>query len=429
MSKILSLVLTLLVVLTLIFTSCSSGATATKTITNTKTETIDQTTTHEELSTSEIVSRISPAVAHILGDYGAGTGIVIDSRGYILTNNHVVEGEDNLIVRLPDREQVIAEVVYQDPGLDIAIIKCFGTGYPYVPLGSIEELSLGDDVVVIGYPLGSLLGDSASMSKGIVSAFRSIDDVSYIQTDAPANPGSSGGPLVNTYGEVIGIVSWGLAETEGMNFAIEVNNIKTYIEDILQLLIEGGISITTVTQTITHTVTADGVTSTVIQILEVTKFVCPVCGTEFDTFSELKAHFDAEHAASIPTTVTITAAPTTTVTVTTTVTEAPPTTTPPLTTTTSTPNIIFTFTGVGERNTPPFSISTSPWILRYTANWSGTFIVYLKGDSSGTMIALGVTSDEVYETYIYDKTGGTLYFKIASAPSDGEWTITVIELS
>ena len=261
-----------------------SNANATKTVTYTKTETIAQSITRQELSTSEIVSRISPAVAHIVGENGAGTGIVIDSRGYILTNSHVVEGENDFIVRLPDREEVIAEIEYQDPSLDIAIIKCPGNGYPYVPLGSIEELSLGDDVVAIGFPLGSLLGDSASTSKGIISAFRNIEGIEYIQTDAPVNPGSSGGPLVNTYGEIIGIVSWGIAETEGMNFAIEVNSIKTHLEDIIQLLVEGGISIATITQTITITETKSGETVTKTVTKATRAFVCPVCGKEFENF-------------------------------------------------------------------------------------------------------------------------------------------------
>ena len=130
----------------------------------------------------------------------------MDILHHFLTNYHIVENEEDVLVILPGREDVIAEIVYSDPNLDIAIIECPGLNYPFVRLGSIEIPGLGDDVIAIGYPYGSELGDSASISKGVISAFRTIDGIKYIQTDAPANPGSSGGPLVNNYAEVIGIV-------------------------------------------------------------------------------------------------------------------------------------------------------------------------------------------------------------------------------
>lgn len=256
----------LVVILALILVGCL-GTAATKTVTQTQSQTITETQTlvqtqttsiHQELSTSEILEKISPVVAYIETYYGIGTGTVIDERGYLLTNNHVVEEEDYATVRLPNRQDVIAEVVYRDQSLDIAILKCPGTGYSHVALGSIEEPDLLDDVIAFGHPVGE--GESASISKGIISSLRTVEGIEYIQTDAAANPGSSGGPLVNTYGEFIGIVTWGLAETEGINFAIDVNSIKTHIGDILQQLIEGGISIKTVTQTMVNTVT---VTTTV----------------------------------------------------------------------------------------------------------------------------------------------------------------------
>ena len=142
--------------------------------------------------------------------------------------------------------------------------------------------------------------------------------------------------------------------------------------------------------------------------------ICPYDGQEFSTLAALQAHFEAAHPSETP-------APTTTVTVT-------PTTTTPAPTTT-TPNIVFSFTGVGERNTPPFAIDTSPWILQYSADWSGFFHVNLEGDSSGGMVSRSVTAGEVYETYIYDQTGSNLYFRIGSAPSDGTWTLTVIKIT
>ena len=385
MKRRLSLAVVLIFILVSILVACSG---VTTTITTTPAS------THTELSTSEIVEQVSPAVAYIETYYGIRTGTVIDERGYILTNNHVVEEEDYATVILPDKQEVTAEVVYRDQSLDIAIIKCPGAGYPHVPLGSIDKPGIGDDVIAIGHPVG--VGESASISKGVISALRTIAGTKYIQTDASANPGSSGGPLINAYGEFIGIVTWAIPETEGVNFAIDVNNISVYLEDILQQLIEGGIS-KTVTQTVTQTVTTTGGVRTTVTVTVTTT------------------------APGTTQTVTITVVGPG---VTTTVTETP-TTTP----TTTTPNIVFSFTGVGERNTPPFSISTSPWILQYSTNFDGTFIVYLEGDSRGGVLGIGVTAGEVYETYIYDQTGSNLYFRIASAPPDGEWTLTVIEVS
>lgn len=179
---------TLLVILVMIFTSCSSGTTVTRILTLTQsptpTETQSQTTTaiRTELSSSEIVRLLSSAVVHIETPYGAGTGMVIDEEGYILTNNHVVGVMDYATVRIPGRGQLSSEVIYRDPFLDIAILKCPGTGFDIVTLGSIDEPVMGDDVIAIGYPESYALGDAASTSKGIISAFRYYDGIYYIQT-------------------------------------------------------------------------------------------------------------------------------------------------------------------------------------------------------------------------------------------------------
>lgn len=109
---------------------------------------------------------------------------------------------------------------------------------------------------------------------------------------------------------------------------------------------------------------------------------------------------------------------TTTTTVTETVTLLPPTTN----------NVVFSFTGIGDGNTPPFSISTSPWILQYSTDFSGTFTIYIEGDSSGKLIDGGIHSGELYETIFYNRTGSNLYFRVASEPSGGGWTVTVLEV-
>ena len=208
---------------------------------------VTSTLTKAEPSVAQAIQRVSPAVVYIVADDGAeksaGTGIIIDSEGYILTNNHIVEKSERALVRFPGKQEVLAEIVYRDKSLDLAILKCPGSNYSAVAVGSIEEPTLGEDVIAMGFPSVSAVGTSPSISKGIVSALRTIDGVKCIQTDAALNPGSSGGPLINMNGEVIGINSWRLREGEGMNFAIALNReVKRHIDSVVAQLIDGRLS-------------------------------------------------------------------------------------------------------------------------------------------------------------------------------------------
>lgn len=201
----------------------------------------------ETPSATSAVAKVSPSVVQIIAEYGnwhsSGTGIVIDQAGYILTNNHVVEKGYYAMVLLPGKGQVKAEIVYRDQSRDFAILKCPSGDYPAIALGSAKEPNLGEDVIAMGFPSASIIGDSVSISKGVISAFRTIEGMRYIQTDASLNPGSSGGPLINIRGEVIGINTWKLTEAEGISFAIRIDSIKPYVEDVLQRLIDGRISV------------------------------------------------------------------------------------------------------------------------------------------------------------------------------------------
>lgn len=207
------------------------------------TDTSQSTPTPEIFSVSDAVAKASPAVVWIEVDYGnfhsSGTGMLITTDGYLLTNEHVVSEGYYATINLPDKGSVEAEILYRDKSLDIAILKCPDGNYPVVTLGSEAESMLGEDVVALGYPSAVELGDSVSLSKGIVSAFRTINGIKYIQTDASLNPGSSGGPLVNMRGEVIGMNSWKLTEGEGISFAIAVNSVKPDVESIVQQHIQG----------------------------------------------------------------------------------------------------------------------------------------------------------------------------------------------
>ena len=165
---------------------------------------------------------------------GSGSGFIVSADGYILTNNHVVEGADKVRVRLLDRREFDARVVGSDPTTDIAVIKIDATGLVPMPFGNSDQARVGEMVLAIGNPLGDNL--TFSVTSGIISAKgrrlqglerqdgRSIGD--FIQTDAVINPGNSGGPLVNIQGEVIGINSAIASETglfSGYGFAIPIN--------------------------------------------------------------------------------------------------------------------------------------------------------------------------------------------------------------
>ncbi|MCK5608788.1 trypsin-like peptidase domain-containing protein, partial [Candidatus Pacearchaeota archaeon] len=136
-----------------------------------------------------------------------GSGFIIDSNGFILTNNHVVEGAEEIVVRLSDRRELNAQLIGADKRSDIALLKVKAKNLPVVDIGNTESLKVGEWVMAIGSPFGF----DHSVSVGVVSALgRSLPSESYvpfIQTDVAINPGNSGGPLFNLKGEVIGINS------------------------------------------------------------------------------------------------------------------------------------------------------------------------------------------------------------------------------
>lgn len=156
----------------------------------------------------------------------AGSGFIISNDGYILTNNHVVDGADSVTVRLFDRRDLDAKVIGTDPQTDIALLKIDASSLPTVKLGDSSKLKAGQWVVAVGSPFGM----DHSVTHGIVSALgrgydRSQQYVPFIQTDVPINPGNSGGPLFNLDGEVVGINSQIFSNTGGymgVSFAIPI---------------------------------------------------------------------------------------------------------------------------------------------------------------------------------------------------------------
>ena len=164
-----------------------------------------------------------------------GSGFIISKDGYVLTNNHVVEGAETVIVRLNDRREFIAEIVGTDPRSDVAVLKLDATDLPVAKIADSDDVKRGQWVVAIGSPFGF----DYSVTAGIVSATgRALPDESYvpfIQTDVAINPGNSGGPLFNLDGEVVGINSQIFTRSGGfmgLSFAIPMNLAMNVAEQI-----------------------------------------------------------------------------------------------------------------------------------------------------------------------------------------------------
>ncbi len=170
---------------------------------------------------------------------GQGSGVIISSDGYILTNNHVVDDADEITVRLSDKRELKGKVVGRDPKTDLALVKVdSGKPLPAVKLGNSDKARVGDWVVAVGNPFGL----DHTVTAGIISAKgRALEGPydDFIQTDASINPGNSGGPLLNLQGEVIGINAQIVAGGQGIGFAIPVNLAKSIVE---QLKTKGGVS-------------------------------------------------------------------------------------------------------------------------------------------------------------------------------------------
>lgn len=168
---------------------------------------------------------------------GAGSGVIISEDGYIVTNNHVIENSDNITVRLKNGESYDAVLIGTDSKTDVAVIKIDAAGLSAAALGDSDALSVGEDAVAIGNPLGELGG---TVTNGIISALdREInldgETMNLLQTNAAINPGNSGGGLFNSKGELIGIVvaKSGGNNIEGLGFAIPINDVKQVITDLM----------------------------------------------------------------------------------------------------------------------------------------------------------------------------------------------------
>lgn len=200
-----------------------------------------------ELSLREIYQKVYPSVVSITstgrGGTGMGTGIVMSGDGYLITNEHVVEGAVAIEVLTSDDRTWTASLVGSDSTSDLAVLKVDAEGLTPAEFGNSDQLMVGDTVVAIGDPLGRKL--RGSMTDGIVSA---IDrdlvvngrSMTLIQTNAALNNGNSGGPLINGYGQVVGVNTMKLssyytsASIEGLGFAIPISSAKPIIDELIE---------------------------------------------------------------------------------------------------------------------------------------------------------------------------------------------------
>ena len=181
----------------------------------------------QRLSPRQIVEKSKPAIVQVeVGNDRMGTGFVIDRTGVVATNLHVVVGSDDIKVRLVDGTVLgVPRIVAIDPDHDLALLDVDPKApLPTLPLGDSDKVEAGDPVLAIGNPLG--LG--YTVSDGLISSVRQFsEDVTLLQISAPISQGSSGGPLFNPYGEVIGVATAIFAEGQNLNFGVPSNYVRT----------------------------------------------------------------------------------------------------------------------------------------------------------------------------------------------------------
>jgi S1-C subfamily serine protease len=169
---------------------------------------------------------------------GVGSGVIIDNRCHVLTNNHVVDEAQKLKITLSDGRIFGGNIVGTDEMTDLAVVKLDSTEtLPFAELGNSDDLKIGQVAIAIGNPFG--LTGGPTVTAGIVSSLNRSIQIEHgvlelIQTDAAINPGNSGGPLINTKGQVIGINTAKMPYAQGIGFAVPINNAKSVVSDLIE---------------------------------------------------------------------------------------------------------------------------------------------------------------------------------------------------
>ncbi|MBI2499679.1 trypsin-like peptidase domain-containing protein [Candidatus Woesearchaeota archaeon] len=184
-----------------------------------------------------IIEDVTKSVVSVITDVSQGSGVIIKSDGYIVTNVHVLEDARRIRVISSDKEVYSAKLIGYSKTTDIALLKIDADDLDYLKFGDSDDVKPGQRVIAVGNPAGL----DFSVTEGIVSAVhRKVrnEDNEYIQTDVPINPGNSGGPLINIKKEIIGINNFKIGGFESLGFAIESNLVKDVTEEIFQKLEE-----------------------------------------------------------------------------------------------------------------------------------------------------------------------------------------------
>jgi len=258
------------VIAALMFIGCSdddstpaAGATTTETAVQTTATASNQSAAPSgsaDLRTAvqQVVEHVRPAVVQITNEQGqrglfsegqtvpagVGSGVIYDDQGHILTNNHVIEGAERLLVTLPDGRSFPGTLVGRDPATDLAVVQINGDNLPAATIGDATKLEVGEWVVAIGNALA--LEGGPTVTTGVVSALgRAVPEpgdqpgasgpllLDMIQTDAAINPGNSGGPLINLAGEVVGLNTIVAGQAEGIGFAISSPTMRRIAEQLV----------------------------------------------------------------------------------------------------------------------------------------------------------------------------------------------------
>jgi S1-C subfamily serine protease len=185
---------------------------------------------YAQLTTSQIVKKYSPSVVTIVAldqndqPLSLGSGFFINTEGDIATNHHVLEGSAKAIIKTMDgRKGEILEIINDDPELDLLIAKTSIKNINPIPFGDSDTITIGEEIIAIGNPAGL----EGTVSNGIVSGIRKSEGFKLIQITAPISPGSSGGPVFNSTGKVIGVATAYLDIGQNLNFAMPVNYLKS----------------------------------------------------------------------------------------------------------------------------------------------------------------------------------------------------------
>ena len=183
------------------------------------------------ISVPEIVDQVLPSIVEIRTGTGGGTGFVLTSAGLVVTNKHVMAGSSTARLRFTSGQEYTATVTKVHPTLDLAYLTISPAGiFQPIQAGDSNQARVGEQVVIIGFPIGATLGAEPTVSMGIISANRD----GMLQTDAPLNPGNSGGPMLDAYGNVIGVIKSRIDESQGatitgIGFAIPINSVDIAI--------------------------------------------------------------------------------------------------------------------------------------------------------------------------------------------------------